>query len=105
MVERVAKRETETSALWKETRYAEVMSIKRITISVPGGIAARIKKAAGATPVSAWVTAIVEERLGDDELERLWQDFYRTVRPRPGDKRRADALFNRLTGRRRRNAA
>ncbi len=81
------------------------MSIKRITISVPRDTAARIKKAAGGMPVSAWVTEIVEERLEDRELERLWQNFYKTVRPQPADIRRADAIFERLTKRRRRKTA
>ena len=86
-------------------RYADVMSIKRITISVPHDTAARIKKAAGDMPVSAWVTGIVEERLEDRELERLWRDFYKTVRPRTSDIRRADTMFERLTRRRRRKTA
>jgi hypothetical protein len=72
------------------------MAIKRITISVPGEIAARIKKAAGRTPVSAWVTSVIEERLDDAELDRLWQEFYRSVRPRRTDVRRADTIFRRL---------
>jgi len=81
------------------------MSIKRITISVPDDTATRIKKAADGMSVSAWVTEAVEQRLEDAEMERLWREFYRTVRPRRGDIRRADALFERLTGRRRRSAA
>jgi hypothetical protein len=81
------------------------MSIKRITISVPGETAARIKKAAGRMPVSAWVTEVVEERLESGELERLWQEFYKAVRPHRGDIRRADALFDRLTRRRRQKAS
>ena len=81
------------------------MSIKRITISVPDRTAARIKQAAGGMAVSAWVTEIVEERLEDSELERLWREFYQAVRPRSSDIRRADALFGRLTRRRRRKAA
>ena len=81
--------------------YAEVMSIKRITISVQAGTAARIKKAAGRRPVSAWVTEIVEEHLDSGDLERLWREFYAAVRPQRAEIRRADALFDRLTGRRR----
>ena len=81
------------------------MSIKRITISVPDDIAARIKRAADGMPVSAWVTEVVEERLEDREMERLWREFYKAVRPRRNDIRRADALFDRLTRRRRRRAA
>jgi hypothetical protein len=81
------------------------MSIKRITISVPEDLAARIKKAADGMPISAWVTEVVEERLEDGEMERLWRDFYQSVRPGRNDIRRADALFERLTRRRRRRAA
>ena len=81
------------------------MSIRRITISVPAETAARIKKAAGRLPVSAWVTGVIEERLDDAELERLWQEFYRSVRPRGADARRADAMFKRLTKASRRKSA
>jgi hypothetical protein len=81
------------------------MPIKRITISVPAATAARIKKAAGERPVSAWVTEIVEEHLEDAELDRLWKEFYRTVAPRRSDVRRADAIFTRLTKRTRTRAA
>lgn len=81
------------------------MAIRRITISVPAETAARIKKAAGRTPVSAWVTGVIEEHLDDAALERLWQDFYRSVRPRPADTRRADAMLRRLTRPRRGHAA
>jgi hypothetical protein len=81
------------------------MSIKRITISVPAAVAARIKRAAGRTPVSAWVTDVIEDHLEDAELERLWQEYYRDVAPRRVDARRADALFRRLTRPSRRSAA
>jgi hypothetical protein len=81
------------------------MSIRRITISVPAEIAVRIKKAAGPMPVSAWVTGLIEEHLDDAALERLWQEFYRTVRPRSAEVRRADALFKRLTKKPRRKRA
>jgi hypothetical protein len=78
------------------------MTIRRITISVPEEVAARIKKAAGAKPVSTWVTELVEEHLDDAELERQWQNFYRDVAPKREDIRRADTLFSRLTRRSRR---
>ena len=80
------------------------MNIKRITISVPNDTAARIKKAASGMSVSAWVTDIIEQRFEDAELDRLWQDFYKAVQPRRTDIREANALFSRLTKRRRRNA-
>jgi hypothetical protein len=85
--------------------YAKVMSIRRITISVPADTARRIKKAAADTSVSAWVTSVIEERLDDAELERLWQEFYESVAPRRADVQRAEALFKRLTGRARRKTA
>jgi hypothetical protein len=81
------------------------MSIRRITISVPEEVANRIKRAAGSEPVSSWVTGVIEERLDDAELERQWEAFYRDVAPKRDDVRRADALFRRLTRRRRRGAA
>jgi hypothetical protein len=73
------------------------MSIKRITISVPAAVATRIKKAAGAAPVSSWVTDVIEERLNDEELERQWQNFYRDVSPTRADVSGARAMFKRLT--------
>jgi hypothetical protein len=73
------------------------MSIRRITISVPVGVARRIKKAAGKSSVSAWLTEVIEERLDDAELERLWGEFYASVAPRPAAVRKADAIFDKLT--------
>lgn len=81
------------------------MSIRRITISVPAELARRIKAAAAAHSVSAWVTGVIEDRLGDGDLERLWESFYRDVGPRPEDVRRANAMFRRLTRPRRKRAA
>jgi len=77
--------------------YAYVMAIKRITISVPEAVAARIKRAAGAAPVSAWVTGLIEEYLDDAELERKWEAFYREVNPSRKEVRRAETMFRRLT--------
>ena len=83
------------------------MSIKRITISVSSDVAGRIRKAAGKTPVSAWVTDVIEERLNDAELERQWQLFYKEVNPTRQDVRRAESTLRRLTTKRsaRRGAA
>ena len=61
------------------------MTIKRITISVPEQVAGRIKRAAGARPVSAWVTDLIAEHLDNADLERLWREFCADVAPRqPG---------------------
>ena len=75
------------------------MSIKRITISVPSDVARRIKKAAGAVPVSSWVTDVVAGHLDEAELERQWESFYRDVSPTRADTRRAEAIYKRLTRR------
>lgn len=77
------------------------MPIKRITISVPAEVAKRIKRAAGRVPVSAWVTERLEEHLDQAELDRLFEEFYRDVNPSPASVRAADAMFERLTGKRR----
>jgi hypothetical protein len=81
------------------------MAIRRITISVPEDVAKRIKKAAGQTPVSSWVTELIEEHLDDAELERKWMHFYESVAPTRKDKERAGALHARLTRSRRRSVA
>jgi hypothetical protein len=75
------------------------MSIKRITISVSSDVAGRIRKAAGKTPVSAWVSEVIEERLNDAELEQQWQQFYQDVNPSRQDVRRAETTLKRLTKR------
>jgi hypothetical protein len=79
------------------TCYANVMSIQRITISVPVELARRIKKSAAGRSVSAWITNVIEAQLDDAELDRLWCAFYESVRPRRNDVRRANAMFKRLT--------
>ena len=81
------------------------MNIRRITISVPADVARRVKRAAGNESVSAWITGLIEDHLEDRELDRLFREFYRSVRPRPEDVRRANAMFRRLTKPRRKTAA
>jgi hypothetical protein len=82
------------------------MAIERITISVPKETAAKIRKAAGDQPVSAWLTNLVEEHLEDDELERLWQEFVRDVGPpTAAEKKRVDGIMKRITKPRRRRRA
>ncbi len=81
------------------------MPIKRVTISMPEKLARRLKKAAGKEPVSAWLTKLVEERLDDAELERLWEEHYAGLELTQGEIRRGDELFKRLTKPRGRRAA
>ncbi|MBA2514434.1 MAG: hypothetical protein H0V26_08920 [Solirubrobacterales bacterium] len=63
-------------------------------------MANRIKKAAGKTPVSAWLTERIVEHLEQGHLDALFDEFYRDVNPSPESVREADAMFERLTGRR-----
>jgi hypothetical protein len=65
----------------------------------------QVKKAAGHTPVSQWVTELIENHLDDAALELLWQEFCRDVGPTRTDSRRAHAIFKRLTRPARRRAA
>ena len=76
--------------------YANVMSTRRITISVPVDVARRMKRAAASKSVRAWVTEVIEDRLDDAALEQAWADFYRDVAPSAEDVRRADAVFKSL---------
>jgi len=72
------------------------MSIRRITISVPESVAGRIKRAARSTPVSTWVTDVIEAHLDEAEMERQWRAFYQDLGLSPQDERRGDRLFDRL---------
>jgi hypothetical protein len=72
------------------------MAIRRITLSVPERLAARVKKAAGVTPVSAWVSQLIEDHLDDVELEQRWREFYRDVSPTRDDVRRAKTILTRF---------
>lgn len=76
--------------------YAEIVSIRRITISLQDRLAERAKAAARGVPVSAWVAGLIEEHLEGAALEEAWQRFYRSVSPSRGDRRRAEALMKRL---------
>jgi hypothetical protein len=81
------------------------MAIRRITLSVPEQVANRLKKAAGTTPVSTWVTQLIEEHLDDADLELRWREFYRDVAPTREDSRRAAEKLKRLVRPARRRGA
>jgi hypothetical protein len=81
------------------------MSIRRITISVQETVARRIKRAAGAVPVSTWLTELALEHLDDTDLQRQWQAFCDDVTPTRAESRRAATIFGRLTKKRKRKAA
>lgn len=77
--------------------YADRMTARRITVSVPEQLARRMREAAGGRPVSTWLADVVEEHLDDRELEEKWLAFYEGVSPTPADVRRADAILQRAT--------
>jgi hypothetical protein len=77
------------------------MSARRITVSVPEAVALRLKKAAGKTPVSTWLTDLIEEHLDERELEGKWEAFYAGVSPDAGAARKADEILKRATRRKR----
>ena len=78
--------------------YVYVMTIRRITISVPEELAERIKNAAGDKPVSQYVAEVLEKELTDDELRQQWEEFHRSLPPNPEADRKAAEMFERLVG-------
>lgn len=75
------------------------MSIKRITVSVPRELASKVKKAAGKATVSAFVAAVLEERIENERLEREWQRYAADLRAAAtgAERAEADAMFVRVT--------
>jgi hypothetical protein len=82
-------------------QYAFRMAVSRITLSLPKAVTIRIKKIAGRTPVSTWVTALIEEHLDERELNEKWLAFYAGVNPQPQDVRKARDIVTRAQKRRR----
>ena len=77
------------------------MPTKRITVSVPVEVAARIKRAAaGRRSVSEWVTAAVTQQLEADDSRRRFLEFCDATSATAGEQARAIASFERITGRR-----
>jgi ferric-dicitrate binding protein FerR (iron transport regulator) len=74
------------------------MSIQRITLSVQEHVASRIKKAAGKTPVSAWVASLVEEHLDEAELEQQFLAFCAAHPATGAELTRAEAILAELRG-------
>ena len=81
------------------------MSIKRITISVPSALAAKVKRAAGKKPVSVFVADVLEEKIEEEQIERAWREFVAGVAPTASDRQRADDVIGALRKRKRRRAA
>ncbi len=81
------------------------MPIKRITISVPSGLAAKVKRAAGNKPVSAYIASVLEEKLDEAQLEHAWREYIEDVKPTAADERRVDRALARLRKRRPKRAA
>jgi hypothetical protein len=74
------------------------MSIARVTLSVPKHVAARLKKAAGAKPVSAWVTELIEEHLDQADLEAQFRAFCARHAPTRAEEARAHDIVARVRG-------
>ena len=84
------------------------MPIARVTISLPVDLARRVKKAAGKKPVSAWLAKLIEDRLSDEEYERLLKEHFTDFPMTRAERRAGDEMFERLVSdrpRRRRRAA
>jgi metal-responsive CopG/Arc/MetJ family transcriptional regulator len=81
------------------------MSIKRITISVPSALAAKVKRAAGKKPVSVFVADVLEASIEEEQVERAWREYVADVAPTAADDRRADDVIAGLRRRKRRRAA
>ena len=74
------------------------MATKRITVSVPVEVAARIKQAAGARhSVSEWVTNAVKRTLAEEDLERRFLDFCDAVPATRAEEAQAKASFDTIT--------
>jgi len=77
------------------------MSARRITVSVPEAVAQRLKKAAGKTPVSTWLTGLIQDHLDERELEAKWDAFYEGVNPDANAQRKAEKILTHATRRKR----
>lgn len=73
------------------------MATKRITVSMPAGVASRIKRAAGTRQsVSEWVTHAVTRTLEEEDLKRRFLEFCDDVKATPAEEKRAEASFDRV---------
>jgi hypothetical protein len=73
------------------------MAIKRVTVSVPEDLAARISTAAGGRSVSAYIAKVLGEHLETNELERLWREYVGEVGISADDIAAADDVLDELT--------
>ncbi|MDQ2706730.1 MAG: hypothetical protein M3Z25_03480 [Actinomycetota bacterium] len=82
------------------------MSAVRITLSVPEGLADRIKKASGEGTVSGWVVKVIEEYFAEDEeLERQFDEWLDAHPVDEEIKREVDAVLEKALGIRRERGA
>jgi Arc/MetJ-type ribon-helix-helix transcriptional regulator len=73
------------------------MATKRITVSVPVEVAARMKRAAGpGGSVSEWVTHAVTRRLEEEDVRRRFLEFCDAVEATAADVQQAQASFDRI---------
>ncbi|MGI8813751.1 MAG: hypothetical protein ACR2G2_00250 [Pseudonocardia sp.] len=82
------------------------MAAVRITLSVPEGLADRIKKASGEGTVSGWVVKVIEEYFAEDEeLERQFDEWLAAHPVDEEIKREVDAVLEKALGIRRERGA
>jgi hypothetical protein len=73
------------------------MAIKRVTVSLPEELAARVSAAAGERSVSAYIAALLGEHLEASELERLWREYVDEIGVSADDIAAADEVLDELT--------
>lgn len=73
------------------------MATKRITVSLPVQVAARLKRAAGREhSVSEWVAEAVTRSLDEEDLKRRFLEFCDSVKASAAEQRRARAAFDQI---------
>ena len=73
------------------------MAIKRVTVSLPENLAARVSVAAGERSVSAYIARVLGEHLETSELEVLWREYVSEVGVSADDLAAADEVLDELT--------
>lgn len=75
------------------------MAIKRVTVSLPEELAAKLRSEAGGRSVSAYVADLISEHFDESEVERLWRSYLDEVAITSEDIATADEILNKLTAR------
>ena len=73
------------------------MTTKRVTVSLPAELAARVTAAAAGRSVSAYVAEVLGERLDSSDLDEAWRAYVADVGVSDSDIAAADAVLDGLT--------